>query len=178
MDFSELYMKRESCRNFNGEAVPREALEKIAEAGRFAPSACNSQPWHFYIVSGDRCADMRKALQWFGTNKFTDKATAFIAVVGAKANYPERVGQAICGRDFSNIDIGIAVENMSLAARDLGFGSCILGGFYEGKVKEIIGADKKSKDRVKLVLAVGCMENAAPKNKSRKPFGDVVTFVD
>lgn len=178
MDFIELSQKRESCRDFSGEPVPREALEKILEAGRLAPSACNSQPWHFYVVSGANLDQMREGVQFMGGNKFTDKATAFIAITGEKENYPERVGQRIFGRDFSNMDIGICVENMSLCARSLGYGSCILGSFLEKDVKCAIGLEKKNKSVVKLVLALGVPSSDVVREKKRKSFEEVATFVD
>lgn len=42
---------RRSVRNFKEEPVPKEAIEKIVEAGRFAPSALNRQPWKFIIIN-------------------------------------------------------------------------------------------------------------------------------
>lgn len=51
MDFIELCKQRESCRSYTDEQVSDEALRTIVEAGRLAPSACNSQPWKFYVVT-------------------------------------------------------------------------------------------------------------------------------
>ena len=50
MDFFELIQKRQSCRAYNGKPVERKKLEMIVDAARLAPSACNSQPWHFVVV--------------------------------------------------------------------------------------------------------------------------------
>ena len=136
MDLLELVKKRESCRNFTGEPVSDAALREIVEAGRLAPSACNSQPWKFYVVGsgGERMEKMRLASQIAGNNKFAAKASAFIVVFREKPNYSERVGQVLFGREFSAIDIGLAVENIVLAATERGIGSCILGMFTESAV--------------------------------------------
>ncbi|MEG1529337.1 MAG: nitroreductase family protein, partial [Clostridia bacterium] len=114
MEFLDLCLKRESCRTYTGESITSSDLHQIVEVGRLAPSACNSQPWHFYVVSaGETLQGVKDGVKVLGTNKFTDKAGAFIVIAGAKENYTERVGQAIYGRDFSNIDIGITVANMA-----------------------------------------------------------------
>lgn len=180
MDFFELSLKRESCRDYTGEAVPREALDRILEAGRLAPSACNSQPWHFYVAdNGGSLEKLKEYVQPMGSNKFTSKAGALIAIVGTKPNLPERVGNIIGDKDFSSIDIGIAVANMTLAARDLGYGTCILGMFYEDKIKVLCGISPKDKRyRVRLVLAVGRMSVEVPRKKTRKSAQEVVTYLD
>jgi nitroreductase len=179
MDFSELVLKRESCRSFSGKQVEKQALEKILEAGRLAPSACNSQPWHFYAAyTPEVCAKLRDGIQVMGSNKFTDKATAFIVITGEKPNYLERVGQTLSGRDFSSIDIGITVAHMALAATASGLSSCILGMFSEGKIKDALAISKKDKAPVRLVLAIGYAENEQPKQKRRKSLEEVVSFVE
>lgn len=52
MNFNELILKRESCRNYNGEPVNTDLLIKCVDAARLSPSACNSQPWKYYIING------------------------------------------------------------------------------------------------------------------------------
>lgn len=179
MDFSELCKRRESCRAYTGESVSDEALKQIVEAGRLAPSACNSQPWKFYVVGSDssKLDEMRAAAQIAGNNKFAAKASAFVVVFREKPNYSERVGQVLFGREFSAIDIGITVENMVLCATSLGLGSCILGMFDERAVKKSIGLDKKDKRKVELVLAFGVPSGTAPRPKKRKTTEEIAVFV-
>lgn len=51
MDFLRLAEKRQSCRTYDSKrAIEPEKLQRILEAGRIAPSACNAQPWHFIVV--------------------------------------------------------------------------------------------------------------------------------
>ena len=179
MDFLELVKKRESCRNFTGEPVSDAALREIVEAGRLAPSACNSQPWKFYVVGsgGERMEKMRLASQIAGNNKFAAKASAFIVVFREKPNYSERVGQVLFGREFSAIDIGLAVENIVLAATERGIGSCILGMFTESAVKECIGLGKRDKRKVKLVIALGVPATDKPRPKKRKEESEVAVYL-
>ena len=60
MDFFDLINKRESCRNYNGQSVESEKLDRCIEAARLSPSACNSQPWFYYVVNGgEKAAEQR-----------------------------------------------------------------------------------------------------------------------
>lgn len=179
MDFLELAKKRESTRAYSGEIIPREKIDLILEAGRISPSACNSQPWRFYVVdNGNKLEEMKNAVQWFKTNQFTNDTSCFIVMLGDKSNYPERVAQSICGRNFADIDMGIAVANMSLCATSIGLGTCIIGGFSESKIKDVIGIRKSDKSKVKLVLSVGTLSDMNVRDKKRKDFSDIVTYID
>lgn len=178
MDFKDLTLKRESCRAYTGEKITKEQLEIILEAGRMSPSACNSQPWYFYAVIGEKIDAVTKGVQFFKTNPFASKAGAYVVVIGAKPNYPERVGQSICGREFMENDIGMTVVSMAYQAADIGLGTCIIGAFNEKVVKEAIGMDKKDKRSIKLILAIGVPEKAEVRKKTRKSLDEIVTFVD
>lgn len=179
MDFLELCKRRESCRSYADEPVSDAALREIVEAGRIAPSACNSQPWKFYVVGSgsESLSGMRQAAQIAGNNKFAAKASAFIVVFREKPNYSERIGQVLFGREFSAIDIGLTVENMALCATSLGLGTCILGMFDERAVKTCIGLDKKDKRKVELVIAIGVPSSAEPRPKKRKSTEEIAVFV-
>lgn len=52
-NFVELINKRQSCRQYSNKKVEKEKLIKCIEAARIAPSACNSQPWHFVVVNNE-----------------------------------------------------------------------------------------------------------------------------
>ena len=53
-DFLELVNARQSDRAYEpGRKIEREVLERIVEAARLAPSACNGQPWHFTVITED-----------------------------------------------------------------------------------------------------------------------------
>ncbi len=61
LEFLELVRRRISVRHFTGEPVPREQLERILEAARWAPSGANRQPWKFVVVGEARAkAEIRR----------------------------------------------------------------------------------------------------------------------
>ena len=51
IDFLDLCEKRYSCRNYSTEPVNEEKVMKVLRTAQLAPSACNRQPWTFYVVT-------------------------------------------------------------------------------------------------------------------------------
>ncbi len=51
MEFYDVVYKRRSIRKFKEDKVPREILDRVLEAGRWAPSGANLQPWRFIVVT-------------------------------------------------------------------------------------------------------------------------------
>ena len=58
MNFMEIALNRQSCRSYEeNKAVEKEKLDAVLEAGRLAPSACNGQPYHFTVVTGEKAKE-------------------------------------------------------------------------------------------------------------------------
>lgn len=167
MDFFNLLQQRESCRSFSEKTVEQEKLDKCIEAARLSPSACNSQPWFYYVVNGgEKVEQVRDAVQDLGRNKFTDNCTAFAVVVEQKATLAEAVAAKFKSQNFAQIDIGLSVAHYCLEATELGLSTCILGWLNEKKLKKIF--DIPDSCRVRLVLATGYAASNELRTKKRK----------
>jgi nitroreductase len=106
---------RRNVRQYTGQPIAREDLERILEAGRRAPSAGNGQPWNFVVVTGrDQLTELAKV--WDRGGRHIARSAATIALV---AKQPED-GRS---RDLLMYDFGQATVTMMLAAADLGIGS-------------------------------------------------------
>lgn len=176
--FEELINRRESCRQYDPRPVEREKLELCVQAGRLAPSACNSQPWRFTVVTRKKLLPrVAGCVQMLGLNKFTAQCPAFVVVTEERAKLMERVAGAVGNQHFAPVDIGIAAAHIVLQAADLGLGSCILGMFQEEKLKELLELPRES--RVRLVIALGYpAEVKEPRAKVRKDAEQVIRFVE
>lgn len=177
MLFSELIQKRESCRAYKDTPVEREKLSALIEAGRIAPSACNSQPWHFVVVDEPSVVqEVGKSLQdkIMPINKFASSCPSFIVIVEGNANISSKLGGKYKDQDFAEIDIGIAATHICLQATELGLGTCIVGWFDEKRLKEVLKIP--SSKRVRLVLAVGYPNYDKLRTKIRKPVEDIMSF--
>jgi len=116
-----------------------EKLQAIAKAGLAAPSGQNKQPWHFIVVSD------KELVGKFGTHG----APAMIVVL--KKSY---------STTWVDVDCGIAVQTMALAAASLGLGSCIVDPPYLLFEGEEAGSIKETLKwpagyEFSIVLAVG-----------------------
>jgi len=159
----ETIKRRRSTRKYTKEPVSENLILKILEAGRWAPSAGNSQPWSF-IVLRDREV-RRKIADATTTGKFLANAPIGIAVVidPRASKHPVEDGS-------------IATENMLLAAHALGLGACWIGAYnsvYEKRVKEILGIPKDK--RLLSIISIGFP--AESPMKTRKKLGEIA-FAD
>jgi len=106
---------RRNVRQYTDQPIAREHLERILEAGRRAPSAGNSQPWDFVVVTGrEQLTELAKV--WERGGRHIAGSAATIALVAREPEDERR-------RDLLNYDLGQATANMMLAAADLGIGS-------------------------------------------------------
>jgi nitroreductase len=152
----ELILRRQSERKYSDKPVEQEKLDRITEAGRMAPSACNAQPWKFIVVTDtalrSSLADAASA-KLLGMNSFVSQAPVLIVIVRENPNFSSKVGGTIKNKDYSHIDIGIAAENMCLQATAEGMGSCIIGWYDEKQVRSILKIP--SSKRVELLITIG-----------------------
>jgi len=172
MTFSELVMKRQSCRVFARKPLEREKLVACLEAARLAPSANNAQPWRFVAVDDpDIKRSMADALSF---NRFALDAGALVVVVENQRSLSAKAAGAVKDNKYAPMDIGMAVENFCLAAAEQGLGTCILGWFDEDIFKKRLGIPDSK--RVRLVVAVGYPKSDEIRPKNRRPFDEIVSF--
>ncbi|WP_373843578.1 nitroreductase family protein, partial [Bacteroides heparinolyticus] len=168
MDFLQLAASRQSDRAYDkARVVEPEKLERILEAARLAPSACNAQPWKFVVVTDPELSvKVGKAAAGLGMNKFAKDAPVHILIVEESMNVTSFLGAKIKDKYFPLIDIGIAASHIVLAAESEGLGSCILGWFDEKDIKKLTGIPANK--RLLLDIAVGYPLKEKRK-KLRKP---------
>ena len=163
MDILELIKTRRSIRKYKPGPVSEEEINKILEAGRWAPSADNSQPWRFIVL---RSQEVRKkladTLTW---GRFLSEAPLGIAVT---------VNPRASSRPVE--DGAAATQNILLEAHSLGLGACWIGtygGRNEESAKRVLNVPEG--DRLLSVIAIG--HPAESPQKTRKEV-DEVTFTD
>lgn len=173
MELLELIQKRQSDRQYEARPVDRELVVKCLEAARLAPSACNSQPWKFVVVDEPQLVlQVGEAAAGMGMNKFAKEVPVIVAVVLEKMNLTARIGSVIKDKEYSLLDMGIAVEHFCLQAAELGLGTCIMGWFDEKKVKKLLGIKNK---RVPLLITLGYPAGET-RRKIRKSLDDMSSW--
>ena len=131
MKILEIITSRSSVRKFEPQPIERDKLTYILEAARLAPSAVNFQPWHFIVVTDPEILCSIHATyprDWIKT------APAIIVALG---NHNKGWRRKTDGKDFTEIDVAIAIEHLILAATEQNLGTCWVCNFDVEKCCEI-----------------------------------------
>ena len=128
MEFFDVMENRSSIRKYTDEPLTQEEIRCIAEAGLKAPTATNKQEIHISVIQKD---DPVQAKIQKDLNPEASVSFYYDAPVTFYLSAMDEFG-------WSDIDAGIAVENMHLAAKALGLGSVILG-----CMKKVVNGKKK-----------------------------------
>lgn len=174
MDFENLVQVRQSDRKYKAQPVEKEKIMKCLEAARLSPSACNSQPWKFIVVDSRQLLwQMADAACGTGMNKFTYQVPVMVAVVLEKMNVTARIGSMLKDKDYSMMDLGMAVEHFCLQAAELGLGTCIMGWFNEKKIASLLGVPRGK--RIPLLISVGYPDGPT-RQKIRKDMDEISSW--
>jgi nitroreductase len=158
---------RRNVRQYSGEPIAREDLERICEAGRRAPSAGNWQPWDFVVVTGhEQLIELAKV--WERGGRHIASSAATIALV-AKEPDDEQQGQWLM------YDFGQATAYMTLAAADLGIGSGHSAVIDQEQARRVLGFPDGY--RAVFLIGLGYPADRALRpltRPNRRPFEEVV----
>ena len=166
MNLKELYLKRESCGNFSGKKIKKEVILEILDEARLAPSARNSQPWHFWLVENEELfkkmtGDLRE---------FTRKAGAMVVITTEDRVFvpqPRRY-------DFYSFDVGGITSHIILSAENRGIKTCLIGSFDTDFVKKTIPELKNEK--IHIIVLFGKSDDK-PREKDRFSLEDKLTIL-
>jgi nitroreductase len=158
MDAIEALKTRRAVRAYGSAPVPREIVEDIIDCGRLAATAINIQPWEFVVVTSPQ---MRRSIaHTTDYGKFIAEAPVCVVVLCQDTKYYLEDGSA-------------ATENIMLAARAHGLGSCWVAGDkkpYAADICRLLGAPPS----FKLVSLIPMGYPAETPEKSKRPLADVL----
>lgn len=177
MDFLEFVSTRQSVRAYDPDRpVEKEKLDRIIEAARLSPSACNAQPWHIIVVDEpelkNKVADATSA-RALGMNHFTKQAPVHLLLVEEKVNLSSGVGGWVKQKDYAQMDLGIIAAHIVLAAHAEGLSTCIVGWFNEPVMRELLGIPKSKRVWLDITLGYGTQPLRA---KKRKDLSEIVSY--
>lgn len=191
MEFKEVVAKRRSIRKFLKDNIPKEGLANVLEAGRWAPSAGNCQPWHFVVVTDSQTKTaIAQNCTRFSRKHWTQFSPERAKYLAARGGSWDKSGMkdipiliAVCYKLPENIrnelvlgSVWMSIENMLLAATDEGLGSCVytfLNRREENELKEILHASQV--DRIACLIQLG-YKKIEPIHPSRKQISEIVSY--
>jgi nitroreductase len=134
METSEVICRRCSLKtHLSKRPVDLEKINAILDAARLAPSARNSQPWRFIVVQGQEAVEALAQAALPGPGAVVQQAPVIIVVCARPGD-----DVTIDDKEYYLFDVGLAVENMLLAATDLGLVTHLMASFNEAEVKRIL----------------------------------------
>jgi nitroreductase len=158
MDAIEVLKTRRAVRAYTREPVPKEIIEDIIDCGRLAATAVNIQPWEFVVVTDP--AMLGRIAHAADYGKFIADAAACVVVMCRDTKYYLEDGSA-------------ATENILLAARAHGLGSCWVAGDkkdYAAEICRLVGAPPECR----LISLVPIGHPAECPEKAKRPLSDVL----
>ena len=176
MNFTQIAENRQSCRSYDPtKPVEQEKLDRILASARLAPSACNGQPYHITVCKGKAAADVAKAVQGMGMNKFAPDAPVMLVLSEKPYVATAGLGAKLKGIDYRSIDIGILSAYITAEATAQGLGTCILGWLDDDAIRKICHLD----GAVRLVITLGyAKEDDKLRTKKRKDLDTLVSTVE
>lgn len=171
----ETIQTRSSTRGYTSEPLTEDELNTLIHAGLQAPTAANRQEIHFTVLKGDNpvlkeLEDEKNRLRGLSvqTHNFYYEAPT-VVILSADSTYK-----------WSPLDAGIAVENMALAAEELGLGNPIIGCIYDalrGEKKDYFSKVLQFPEQYEYEIAIAFGHKAVTKEPHTYDAQNQVTYL-
>lgn len=176
MKFIELVKKRRSIRKYLPTPVEREKILLCIQAAKYAPSACNSQPYKFFVI--DKKEEKEKFVNKvfngiYSPCKFVAQAPVLVVLATVPQKLTAALGNKFQKTDFSLIDLGIAGEHFVLQACELGLGTCWIGWFNKDETKKFL--NMKENENPEIIFSLGYPAEE-PQERRKKGIDELVVF--
>ena len=170
MDFNDVLNCRYSCRAFAAQAVEKDKLDRILEAGRMAPTAVNKQPVHIWAVSNPETLE---AIKGVTRSNF---GAPLLLVVGCRP--ADAWVRRYDGKNGAEVDAAIVATYMMLAAENEELATLWVGSFDPALLREIL-PDAHGYELVAMINVGYPAAESKPSamHGSRKPMDELVTRV-
>ncbi len=156
MDTFKCIKERRSVRKFKDKKVPDDVIEKILEAGRWAPTARHIEPWKFIVIKDGKLLNEISEEADYG-NFIKDAAFAIAVVTDPSSKW-------------HNVDGALVTENLALEAWNEGLGTCWIGSLNRDKAKEILEVPEEL--HLLTIMPFGYPDEEP--SSTRKPLEEVV----
>ncbi len=168
MKFIELAEKRRSIRGYKPDPVPEELLNEVLQAGNLAPTAKNLQPFYFIVVRDP--AKLDELAVAYSASFFREAPVVIVICTEPSKGWTR---DRYDGKNYCEVDAAIAIDHMTLAAADLGLGTCWIAAFDPVKVADAMGLPEDIEPIALLPLGY---PSEAGREKVRKPLEELVRY--
>ena len=166
MDFQTLIRHRYSVRAYRPHPVPEDKLALVLEAARWAPTAANRQPFQLYVIKTEAYRDA--LLEIYDRNWFV-QAPLVICACGV----PSQGWVREDGTNYTMVDVAIVVDHLTLAAADMGLGTCWIASFNKDAARRTLALPATHDPIVFTPLGYPASQ---PAIKERKALDELVVY--
>ncbi len=172
----EVIKNRRTIRKFKSDPVPEEALFRVLEAARWAPSWANTQCWEFIIIKDLKVKEeLSKTLKPKNPAiEAVKNAPIVIAALGRRGVSGFYKGSPVTDKgDWLMFDVALAVQNLTLEAYSLGLGSVIVGALNFQEASKILNLPEKME--LVALIPIGYPDEE-PKPTNRKDISSIIHY--
>ncbi len=167
MKFIELAAQRASIRSYSERIVSKKMLDEVLEAGRLAPTACNYQPFQFVVVKEKE--NLAALAEGYPADWFAEAPVVIAICIQPKKAWHRKKHDDRC---YVDVDAAIAADHMTLAAAELGLGTCWVGAFDPKVVRRVLQIPRSAEPLILLTLG---HPNEKGRPKTRKSMDELVS---
>ena len=131
MEFSELIRARFSVRSYRSDPVEEDELHQVLEAARMAPTAANKQPFQLIVI---HTAGRETELGSIYDRGWFVQAPVVICACGVL----DRGWVRRDGKNYVDVDVAIVMDHLTLAAANIGLGTCWIGAFDAAAARHVL----------------------------------------
>jgi nitroreductase len=162
----QLIMERRSIRSFTDQRIREDELNRILDAGSWAPSGKNNQPWRFAVIHNEETQN-----QIAGCTKYSDIVENAPVLIAVLYHLPSGYH-----REKDYMSIGACLQNMLLQVHAMGLGAVWLGEILNraSDVMEILNLT----DDYELAAVIALGHSDENPTKGRKSLEELVVYND
>lgn len=157
MDVVEAIRDRRSIRKWSDRPLERETLEDLLDSARLAPSGHNGQRWE--IIAVTERSRLRELVPLCNNQGHVGEAGAFLFVISD----PDA--------KWIHVDPAIALDHITLRAREMGLGTCWIGSFNERRMRTFLAIPD---DRIAVIGMTVGYPGEEPEPRSRRELDELV----
>jgi len=159
MQFIELATKRYSVRSYKAKLVEDDKLRLVLQAARLAPTAANRQAFRLIVIlTKSRESEL---LRIYNKSWFV-QAPVVICICAI----PNEAWVRSDGKNYGDVDAAIVMDHLTLAAADLGLGTCWVGAFDPVAAREVLGIPEQAEPIAFTPLGYPADQSRAKKRKN------------
>ena len=166
MNFQGLLRHRYSVRDYQSRPIDEDHLNQVLKAAQFAPTAANRQPFRLIIIQTKGKEDQLRSI--YNRDWFVHAPIIFCA-----CGIPSSGWVREDGKSYIDMDVAIVMDHISLAAADLGLGTCWVASFDVATAREFLNIPSNAEPIVFMSLGYPVGE---PGDKERKPLSELVSY--